>query len=42
MEARPGVGYEHYSGAWAVIFKETNLRGAYLIELDGLLAAEDP
>jgi dTDP-4-dehydrorhamnose 3,5-epimerase len=34
MEARPGVGYGCFFGARAVIFKETDLRGAFLIELE--------
>jgi dTDP-4-dehydrorhamnose 3,5-epimerase len=34
MEAWAGVGYESFCGAWAVIFKETDLRGAYLIDLE--------
>ena len=34
MEAGPRVGYECFCGAWAVIFKETDLRGAFVIELE--------
>jgi dTDP-4-dehydrorhamnose 3,5-epimerase len=34
MEASPGVGYGCFFGARAVIFKETDLRGAFLIDLE--------